>query len=124
MRCIFKSGPTAVERGYLWLLFSTLCLSAVAKQPTSKEWMGNNCKAYEKDYALLVNKYVSRYTSGIQVSTVLGLRIPKGRSHHLMGGARPIVYIVNNTLHYVDPTMPDRQANHLWSAGFSSTSCP
>ena len=117
-------SPTAAGRGCLWLLFSTLCLSAVAEKPTSKEWMRSNCKAYEKDYAPLVSKYLSRYTSGIRVSTVLALGVPKGRSHNLMSGARPVVYIVNNTLHYADPQMSLRQAHRMLSAGFSAYFMP
>lgn len=86
--------------------------------------MRNNCQAYEKSYAPLVNKYLSRYTSGIQVSTVLGLGVPKGRSHNLMSGARPVVYIVNNTLHYADQKMSVRQSHRMWSAGFSAYFMP
>lgn len=101
------------------LLVSTLCLSAVAQQPSSKQWLHNNCKAYEKDYAPLVTRYLSRYASGIHVSTVLELKPPQGRSHEMMEGARPVIYIVNNTLHYADRQMSLRQAQGMFSAGFT-----
>lgn len=110
---------TATSKSCLWLCISALCVSAVAQQPTSKEWINDHCKAYEKDYTPVITKYISRYTTGIHVSTVLGLKAPQGRSQQIMEGARPVVYIVNNTLHYADPQMSLRQAHGMFSAGFT-----
>lgn len=119
MKRVSLLSTTATRKSCLWLCISALCLSAVAQQPTSKEWTNKHCKAYEKDYTPLIDKYLSRYTNGIHVSSVLGLKTPQGRSQQIMKGARPVVYIVNNTLHYADPQMSLRQAHGMFSAGFT-----
>ena len=119
MNCVSLLTTMSTRKSGLGLFISALCLSAMAQQPTSEEWTHDNCKAYEKDYAPLISKYLSRYTSGIHVSTVLGLKTPEGRSKQIVKGARPIIYIVNNTLHYADSQMSHRQAQGLSSAGFT-----
>ena len=91
----------------------------VAQKLTSKQWLHNHCKAYQEDYAPLVSKLLSRYQGGIDVADVLNLKVPLGRSAPLMDGARPVVYLVNNTLHYADNKMAIREGRGMFSAGFS-----
>ena len=75
---------------------------------------------YQGDYAPLVTKLLSRYGGGIHVADVLNLKLPPGRSDPVAGGARPVVYLVNNTLHYADNRMAIREGKGMFSAGFST----
>ena len=88
-----------------------------AQQLTSKQWLHNHCKAYQEDYAPLIRRLLSRYQGGIDVADVLDAKLPHGRSEPIMDNTRPIVYLVNNTLHYVDNKMAVRESTS--SAGFS-----
>ena len=90
-----------------------------AQQLTSKQWLHNHCKAYQEDYAPLIRRLLSRYQGGISVADVLDSKLPHGRSEPTMDNARPIVYLVNNTLHYVDNKMAVRESKGTSSAGFS-----
>lgn len=54
------------------------------------------------------NQQIPLILSGIHVSS--RLKTPGGRSNQTMKRARPVVYIVNNTLHYADPQI-GTQAN-------------
>ena len=90
-----------------------------AQKPTSKQWLHNHCKAYQEDYAPLVHRLLLRYQSGIKVAKVLDSKLPHGRSEPVMDNARPIVYLVNNTVHYADSKMAMRESRGLESAGFS-----
>ncbi|DBA91139.1 TPA: hypothetical protein ACH3X1_016098 [Trebouxia sp. C0004] len=90
-----------------------------AQKLTSKEWLLHHCKAYQEDYAPLVSRLLLRYQGGIDVADVLNLKVPLGRSAPLMDGARPVVYLVNNTLHYADEKMATREGRGMFSAGFS-----
>ena len=85
----------------------------VAQKLTSKQWLHNHCKAYQEDYAPLVSKLLSRYQGGIDVADVLNLKVPLGRSAPLMDGARPVVYLVNNTLHYAEQNGNQRRQGHV-----------
>ncbi len=90
-----------------------------AQKLTSKQWLHHHCKAYQEDYTPLVSKLLSRYEGGINVADVLNLKVPLGRSAPGMDGARPVVYIVNNTLHYADKKLAIREGRGMFSAGFS-----
>ena len=95
-----------------------------AQKLTSKQWLHSHCKAYQEDYAPLVIKFLSRYQGGINVADVLKLKVPPGRSAPVAGGARPVVYLVNNTLHYADNRMAIREGKGMFSAGFSTYFMP
>ena len=90
-----------------------------AQKLNSKQWLHNHCKAYKADYAPLVRRLLSRYQGGIKVADVLNSKLPHGRSEPTMDNARPVVYLVNNTLHYADSKMAMRESRGLESAGFS-----
>ncbi len=79
---------------------------------------------YQGDYAPLVTKLLSRYRGGINVADVLNLKLPPGRSDPVAGGARPVVYLTNNTLHYADNKMAIRDGKGMFSAGFSTYFMP
>ena len=96
-----------------------LSKSGAAQKLTSKQWLHYHCKAYQEDYAPLVSKLLSRYQGGINVADVLNLKVPLGRSAAVMDGAKPVVYLVNNTLHYADKKMAIREGRGMFSAGFS-----
>ena len=53
------------------------------------------------------------------MADVLNLKVPLGRSAPVMDGARPVVYIVNNSLHYADQNLAIREGRGMFSAGFS-----
>ena len=95
-----------------------------AQKLTSKQWLHSHCKMYQGDYAPLVTKLLSRYGGGIHVADVLNLKLPPGRSDPVAGGARPVVYLVNNTLHYADNRMAIREGKGMFSAGFSTYFMP
>lgn len=95
-----------------------------ARKLTSKQWLHSHCKVYQADYAPLVTKLLSRYRGGINVADVLNLKVPPGRSAPVAGGARPVVYLVNNTLHYADNRMAIREGKGMFSAGFSTYFMP
>ena len=95
-----------------------------AQKLTSKQWLHSHCKVYQGDYAPLVTKFLSRYRGGINVADVLNLKLPPGRSDPVAGGARPVVYLVNNTLHYADNRMAIREGKGMFSAGFSTYFMP
>jgi hypothetical protein len=95
-----------------------------AQKLTSKQWLHSHCKAYQEDYAPLVIKFLSRYQGGINVADVLNLKVPPGRSASVADGARPVVYLVNNTLHYADNRMAIREGKGMFSAGFSTYFMP
>ena len=90
-----------------------------AQKLTSKQWLHNHCKTYEADYAPLVSRLLSRYQGGIKVADVLDSKLPLGTSDFLKDKARPVVYLVNNTLHYADKRMARRESQGMESAGFS-----
>ena len=121
--CKFRLSSCTMK--HRWRQLTTLgCIVllsnfGVAQKLTSKEWLHHHCKAYQEDYTPLVSKVLSRYEGGINVADVLNLKVPLGRSAHLMDGARPVVYIVNNTLHYADKKLAIREGRGIFSAGFS-----
>lgn len=102
-----------------WLVIVMLSTPTSAQKLTSKQWLHNHCKAYQEDYTPLVSRSLSRYQGGINVADVLNLQLPHGRSVPLMDGARPVVYLANNTLHYADSKMAIREGRGMFSAGFS-----
>ncbi|DBA98342.1 TPA: hypothetical protein ACH3X1_001258 [Trebouxia sp. C0004] len=101
--------------------FALLCKLGVAQKLTSKQWLHKHCKAYQEDYATIVHRLLSRYQGGINVADVLNLKAPQGSA---LEDARPVVYLVNNTLHYADSGMAIREAKGMLSAGFSMYHMP
>ena len=103
-----------------WLLISLAISPASAQKLTSKQWLHNHCKAYQADYAPLIQRYLSRYQGGIMVDDVLNLQLPDGKHDQYMDDARPVAYLVNNTFHYPDPKMAARESQGEFSAGFTA----
>ncbi|KAL0019622.1 hypothetical protein WJX77_004111 [Trebouxia sp. C0004] len=91
--------------------------------PHHKQWLHSHCK-YQGDYATLVTRILSRYPGDINVADVLNLKVPPGTSAPVAGGARPVVYLVNNTLHYADNRMAISEGKGMFSAGFSTYFMP
>ena len=102
------------------LLITTVSFQAASAQKlTSKQWLNSHCKAYQEDYGPLIHRYLSRYRGGIKTEDVLNLKMPGGRSVGTMDSARPVVYVVNNTLHFADERMAIREGRGAFSAGFT-----
>lgn len=108
----------------IYIAASIVCSIVGAQQLNSKQWLHAHCKAYQEDYSPLINSYLSRYSYGISVDDVLGLTTPPGRSKSVIGNMRPVVYIVNNTLYYVDRKLAGMDAGGAFSAGFSTYFTP
>ena len=100
-----------------WALLGII--SVTGHKINSKQWLHDHCKQYQVDYAALIDSYLSRYSYGLKVDDILGLKSPSGRSTAVVDPIRPIVYIVNNTLHYVDGNLATMEAEGVFSAGFS-----
>ena len=95
------------------------CAVSEGQRLNSKQWLHKHCKAYQEDYTSLIHSYLLRYSYGIKVDEVLSMTSPPGRSKSITGDMRPVIYIVNNTLHYVDEKLAHREAAGGFSAGFS-----
>ena len=108
----------------VYIAASIICSSARGQQLNSKQWLHAHCKAYQEAYAALINSYLSSYSYWINVDDVLGLTSPPGRSKSVIGDMRPVVYIVNNTLHYVDRKLAGMDSGGAFSAGFSTYFTP
>lgn len=101
-----------------------ICVPANGQRLNTKQWLHKHCKAYQEDYAPLINSYLSRYSYGIKVDDILGLTSPPGRSKSVVNDMRPVIYIVNNTIHYVDRKLENMEAGGRFSAGFSTYFSP
>ena len=108
----------------LCLLLTIFSSRARGQRLNSKQWLHNHCKAYQEDYAPLISSYLSRYSYGINVDDVLGLTAPPGRSTSVVGDLRPVIFLVNNTIHYVDSKLASMEARGRFSAGFSTYFSP
>ena len=107
-----------------WLLLSLAIPCTSAQKLTSKQWLHNHCKAYQADYAPLIDKALSRYQGGIKVEDILNLQLPAGRSDKYLDRARPVAFILNNTLHYADAKMAAKEEQGEFSAGFTAYFMP
>ena len=115
---------TAVWQGLALVYIATFCTDVLAQKLTSKQWLHSHCKAYKADYTPLISRFLLRYQAGIRVEDVLHLQHPPGRSAQKGHGARPVVYLVNNTLHYADNQLATMIDEGHWFAGFSAYFMP
>ncbi|KAL0041933.1 hypothetical protein WJX79_009402 [Trebouxia sp. C0005] len=105
-------------------LGSIFCVGVSRRRVRRRKTPAGCAEQVKADYAPLVTKLLSRYRGGINVADVLNLKVPPGRSAPVAGGARPVVYLVNNTLHYADNRMAIREGKGMFSAGFSTYFMP
>lgn len=118
------AAPTSRNLLLACLLLAFSHAPASGERLNSKQWLHTHCKAYQDDYAPLINSYLSRYSYGIQVKDILRLSGPPGRWRLNVANVKPVIYIVNNTIHYVDRTLEHMEAGGRFSAGFSTYFSP
>ena len=109
---------------YLTIFAATVCFATLSTSHklSSQDWLLQHCKPYRNDYAAIVSNYWSRYRHGLKVEDMLSLKGPSGR-YQLVDGmlnVRPVVYVANNTMFYVDSKLGNMTEKGMASAGFST----